>query len=89
MNDWAKNLGPGESVEIDMETRQPKAPPPSIGRIVHFRSGDGPCQAALISHVHGPHIVNLMVVTPNGTPFSATSVDIDGQGASWHWPERV
>lgn len=60
---------------------------PTVGRVVWFRAHDSdqmlgctglPRQpmAALVTYVHGPRCVNLVVFDPNGHPHSRTSITL-------------
>lgn len=70
---------------------------PSIGMIVHYTSYGTPggeytqeCRAAIITAVHGPVDVDLMVCNPTGVFFNSM-VEQQGSsqkvGGTWHWPE--
>lgn len=62
---------------------------PTCGRVVWYRpnehdakelgSGAQPL-AAHVAYVHGPRMVNLMVIDPNGNPHSRTSVTLLQEG---------
>jgi len=64
---------------------------PSIGRIVHFNSADGP-QAAIVVKVWNPTSVNLKVF-PDGSGSELcryeTSVVQGKELRNWDWPEQV
>ena len=61
---------------------------PTVGRVVWFypQKGNGPDPqgqplAAVIAHVWGDEMVNLMVIDANGVPSSETSVSLfQGEG---------
>ncbi|MBP2703516.1 hypothetical protein JOL79_06850 [Microbispora sp. RL4-1S] len=81
------------------------APPPSIGRIVHYCDHEGRCVAAMVvglpAYLDGERFVDLTVFGRAGMSavfgvFDVPQVEADearaGEGAvrpSWHWPERV
>lgn len=50
---------------------------PTVGRVVWYRPGgsmkDQPC-AAMVTYVHSPRLVNLIVFDPNGNPVPRTSI---------------
>jgi hypothetical protein len=66
---------------------------PSIGRIVHFVSGDLHF-AAIITAVHEKEYVDLTIFYPSNkliAPIGAGPYAFDESGKqnhSWHWPER-
>lgn len=74
---------------------------PSVGRVVHYVSHGTPvrpdgtqafepkCRAAVIAEVVSGTDVTLCVLNPTGIFFHWAAYDPDGQGGSWHWPERV
>jgi hypothetical protein len=75
---------------------------PSVGRIVHYVSYGTPggehksqCRAAVITAVHGPFLVDLAVLNPEGMFFNREVTqgepkqDGSYEGGSWHWPERT
>lgn len=75
---------------------------PSVGRVVHYVSYGTPggeytkeCRAAIITAVHGPFLVDLAVLNPEGMFFNRQVThgepksDGSHEGGSWHWPERV
>ncbi|MFD5708768.1 hypothetical protein ACFWGV_21885 [Bacillus subtilis] len=77
-------------------------PTPSVGRTVHYVSYGTPggehvsqCRAAIITAVHGPFLVDLAVLNPDGMFFNRgvthgePMFDGSHEGGSWHWPERV
>ena len=77
-------------------------PTPAVGRIVHYVSYGTPggeytsqCRAAIITAVHGPFLVDLAVLNPEGMFFNREIThgeprhDGSYEGGSWHWPERV
>ncbi|MFH8792187.1 hypothetical protein [Streptomyces sp. NPDC017941] len=73
-------------------------PPPTVGRIVHYVSYGTPggeytsqCRAAVITAVHGPFLVDLAVMNPEGMFFNreVTHGEAKHEGGSWHWPERA
>lgn len=66
---------------------------PTIGRIVHYRSGEN-IYAALIVWVRSDTCVDLVVWKHDGTQRTLMSVDksIDLNGCEecrWQWPPRV
>lgn len=74
------------------------APPPTVGRIVHFRrtAHDTPA-AAIVTKVYAPgaNMVELYVVPCScrpGGPYYATSIphesEADTHAARWSWPPR-
>lgn len=64
---------------------------PTPGRVVWYQpndydrkvlnAGDQPL-AAHVAYVHNSHMVNLMVIDPNGNPHSRTSVSLVQEGES-------
>jgi hypothetical protein len=66
---------------------------PSVGRMVHYVSEQGECQAAVISGVarDDESAVHLHVFDPVVAVNVKYSIQSDqGQGiGTWHWPERV
>lgn len=67
---------------------------PTTGRIVHFFEGQAAPQAAIITGVWSPHMVNLTIFRPNGGTASMSSVALkgsasDGGHRSWDWPPQV
>lgn len=59
--------------------------PPSIGRVVWYHPSaaeriegqpNDQVLAAHVTYVWSDRLVNLMVITPNGTPFGVTSVQL-------------
>lgn len=69
-------------------------PPATVARNVHWRAHpDGPCLAAIITHVYGdePGHIDLMVLPRFGGPYAveARSAADPLAGSGWHWPERV
>lgn len=84
-----------------MSERKPEVteiPKPSVGRIVHFRApatkNGGEAYAALVTRVHSPAIVDLVVFGSQGVSFH---LDIPRLGhpsqtalsGSWDWPPRM
>ncbi len=64
---------------------------PTVGRIVHTMTGDGPeVEAAIITKVWNPTCVNLCVFSPAGVPGARTSVVFSESPKpySWFWPAR-
>lgn len=57
---------------------------PTCGRVVWYRAHDSDAikldskqpLAAMVTYVHGPRMVNLVVYDPNGVPHSRTSVTL-------------
>lgn len=64
---------------------------PTVGRVVYFNNGtseDPKLLASIISWVWSDTVINLMVIDPNGNPFSKTSVPLATVGDSagkWDW----
>jgi hypothetical protein len=64
---------------------------PTVGRVVWYRpnehdakqlhAGDQPL-AAHVAYVHSTHLVNLLVIDPNGTDHARTSVSLVQDGHS-------
>jgi hypothetical protein len=62
---------------------------PTIGRIVHFKSADGP-QPAIVVKVWSPVTVNLKVFPDaNDLCRYETSVSQGKALRNWDWPEQV
>ena len=66
---------------------------PTVGRIVHYRSGGRPL-AAIITHVWSDVTVELHVFDPtDGSTFPAHSVPFDPAEFpaqwTWQWPVRA
>lgn len=67
---------------------------PTVGRIVHYRPTDfdpekDQPQAAIVTYVWNPTLVNLAVFDSNGNPYPLTSVCQGDQPAYWDWPPKV
>jgi hypothetical protein len=71
--------------------------PPSVGRVVHYRSASPDCMAAIITRVlptiegQRPGRCELTVfapITPHPQPVTA-EYSPTGEPNCWHWPERV
>ena len=61
---------------------------PTVGRVVYYNQGtieDPKLLASIISFVWSETCVNLMVIDPNGNPFSKTSIMKGVDGAEWDW----
>ena len=73
--------------------------PPTVGRIVHYRSFGTPkgeytsqCRAAVVTEVTGPDEVSLAILNPTGMFFNESLPQDESpapKGGTWHWPERV
>lgn len=70
---------------------------PTVGRIVHYVSYGTPggefksqCRAAVVAGVpSGDYEADLVVLNPTGLFFNRCMADFtEGQGGTWHWPER-
>ena len=62
---------------------------PTIGRVVWYHPIEHHAQpyAAMVSYVHSDSVINLGGFTPNGIPFSGTSVFLwDGEGEAPQGP---
>lgn len=74
----------------DYPTDPPAYPPPSVGRIVHYREADGAVSAALVIGCDDPdpYVVDLLVHAL-GRDYREFGVphDPDAPG-SWFWPLR-
>jgi hypothetical protein len=72
---------------------------PSIGRIVHYRSDEDECRAAVVTEVSSPdrfdepdtETVSLFALKPNGAAFylDVRHDETSNATGTWHWPERV
>jgi hypothetical protein len=74
---------------------KPRTPPPvrvevpTVGRIVHYRSAETSCLAAIITGGLGDtDVVNLQVFHPTSIQTCIAVPAGPGVG-EWHWPERV
>lgn len=70
--------------------------PPTLGRIVHYRDGNGVVQPAVVCAVHSDNLVNLRILEDGPNIPWKTSVEKqdETEGASignrrWFWPPRV
>jgi len=61
---------------------------PSVGRIVHYYSGQG-VAGAFVIRVSGPTVVDLQVFMTNGQIFHMTNVQQGTAAGTWNWPARV
>lgn len=61
---------------------------PSIGRIVHLNSYQGPA-AALIVGLRGGQAIDLQVFYEDGRITFLQNVDQGYQPGQWNWPPRV
>jgi hypothetical protein len=43
----------------------------------------------VVAEVHSDTDVTLCVLNPTGIFFHWAAMDPDGQGGTWHWPERT
>ena len=72
-----------------------RLPPPTLGRIVHYRSGDDNVSAAIITHVYEDNIrVDMTVFTRRaGLPCVVLHAVPMGESPetkdAWSWPPRV
>ena len=64
---------------------------PTVGRVVYFNNGtneEPKLLAAIIAYVWSEINVNLMVIDPNGNPFSKTSIvraSVGDSAGKWDW----
>ncbi|GIQ67410.1 hypothetical protein DUZ99_02240 [Xylanibacillus composti] len=61
---------------------------PSVGRIVHFHTSNGPA-AAIVINVHSELEVDLQVFHADGSIKWVTDVPAGVAVGCWDWPPRV
>lgn len=68
---------------------------PSVGRIVHYASTAGECQAAIVTEVGDGDTVGLTVFEPYQAVQHHLSLggvvydESPSARGAWHWPERA
>jgi len=58
---------------------------PTVGRVVYYNEGAEQYRAAIIAYVWSDTMVNLMIIDPDGNPYSRTSVSQGPDVQHWDW----